>query len=123
MIFLYGTDHNLLTLALVTDDQENGSNEKSKLFTEARYRTPFILCLMLMFYQQFSGINAIIFYTSTILESAKSTIEPMVATIYIGLVQFFTVIISCLIVDRFGRKILLYISGFFMAVAMAIFTS
>ena len=38
------------------------------LFTEKRYRTPFLLCLVLMFIQQFSGCNFIAAYTVDIFE-------------------------------------------------------
>lgn len=61
VIWLFGNDHNLLTLALLTNpEEENSSNEKFKLFTEAKYRTPFFLCAIVMFYQQFSGSTAIV---------------------------------------------------------------
>ena len=121
VIWLFGTDHNLLSLALLQSDEDN-SDDKFKLFTDRLYRRPFLLCIVVMFYQQFSGINAIIFYTSSILDSAKSTLNPNSATIYIGLVQSVAVLISCLLVDRFGRKILLIISGFFMGLAMLVFS-
>lgn len=150
VIWLFGDDHNLITLALLTNEAADSSNSKLVLFTEAKYRTPFLLCIVSMFYQQFSGINAIvsvlrdwlelsskltnsssdlplyplfqIFYTSTILDAAKSTIDPNLATIYIGLAQFFTVIISCFLVDRFGRKILLNISSIGTGIAMLSFS-
>ena len=61
VIWLFGDDHNLITLALLTNNEaEDGSNSKLALFTEAKYRTPFLLCIVSMFYQQFSGINAIV---------------------------------------------------------------
>lgn len=61
VIWLFGNDHNLLTLAMLTNNEaDDNSNSKLVLFTEAKYRTPFLLCIVAMFYQQFSGINAIV---------------------------------------------------------------
>ena len=61
VIWLFGNDHNLLTLALLTNNEEDDrSNSKLVLFTEARFRTPFLLCIVAMFYQQAVGINAIV---------------------------------------------------------------
>lgn len=61
VIWLFGNDHNLLTLALLTNNEANdSSNSKLVLFKEAKYRTPFLLCIVAMAYQQFVGINAIV---------------------------------------------------------------
>ncbi|KAK4336669.1 hypothetical protein RND71_043673 [Anisodus tanguticus] len=57
---------------------------------------------------------------ANILELAKSSIDVNTATIYIGLVQVFFTMFACLLVDKMGRKILLYISGTLMGIAMMI---
>ena len=46
------------------------------LLTEGRYLKPFLIAMALMFFQQFSGVNAIMFYTQTIFEKAGTKLDP-----------------------------------------------
>lgn len=72
------------------------------------------ICFGLMFFQQMSGVNAVIFYTKDIFEAAGSTLASSTATIIVGVVQVIATFISSVFVDRFGRKILLLGSVLFM---------
>lgn len=74
----------------------------------------------LMFFQQFSGINAVIYYTKDIFKLAGSSIDDNLCTIIIGVVNFISAFIATLVIDRLGRKILLYISSSAMIVALGI---
>lgn len=65
----------------------------------------------LMFFQQLSGVNAIIFYAGSIFESADKSISPNVSTIVVGIIQVIAVFLSTLIVDKLGRRILLLASN------------
>jgi SP family facilitated glucose transporter-like MFS transporter 8 len=49
-------------------------------------------------------------------QSAGSTLEPSTATIIVGVIQTVATFISTLVVDRLGRRILLLISDFVMAI-------
>ena len=48
---------------------------------------PLGISMAIMFFQQFTGINAMIFYTVSIFKSAGSTIDKRYATIIVGIVQ------------------------------------
>jgi sugar porter (SP) family MFS transporter len=67
----------------------------------------FIIAYGLMLFQQMSGVNSIIFYSTDIFQRAGSDIDPNVATIIVGAVQVVSVFVGTLIVDRLGRRILL----------------
>ncbi len=80
---------------------------------------PFILALMLMFFQQLSGINVAIFYAGTVLKQAgtggngpdaekKATI---IATISVGVVQVLMTFVSVALIDYLGRRVLLISSS------------
>ncbi|KAH0540961.1 hypothetical protein KQX54_020680 [Cotesia glomerata] len=70
-----------------------------------------LIAFGLMFFQQLSGVNAIIFYSGSIFETAGSTLDSSVATIIVGTMQVVAVFVSTLIVDRLGRRMLLLISS------------
>lgn len=76
-----------------------------------------IIALGLMFFQQVSGINAVIFYTTTIFNDANTGLEATAATIIVGVIQVVATLLATFIVDKAGRRILLLISDFFMAVS------
>jgi len=72
---------------------------------------PFYLAIGLMFFQQFSGINAVMFYGTKIFKESGSSLKPSVCTIIIGVSQIIATVFGSLLVDRLGRKILLITSG------------
>ena len=83
---------------------------------------PFILVLLLMFFQQFSGINVAIFFTGDIFDSAGlDTISPrLLAFIAVGVVQVVATLVSVILVDWCGRKQLLVVSSVGMCVSSAL---
>jgi facilitated trehalose transporter len=79
---------------------------------------PLLISLGLMLFQQLSGINAVIFYTVQIFKDAGSTIDGFLCTIIVGVVNFIATFIATILIDRLGRKILLYISASAMIVTL-----
>jgi len=79
---------------------------------------PLVISLALMFFQQFSGINAVIFYSASIFQAAGSSVDRFVSSITIAIVQLVCTLLAALSVDRFGRRCLLLISGAFMAASL-----
>lgn len=66
---------------------------------------PLSISLGLMFFQQMSGINAIIFYAGEIFKASGSTLNSNVSSMLIGVVNFAATFIATLVIDRFGRKV------------------
>lgn len=78
------------------------------LFRDRFLRRVMIICIMVMLSQQFSGINAVMFYSSQIFVSAGLTgIASLYATIGMGGIFVLATIFSMGIVERAGRKSLL----------------
>lgn len=69
----------------------------------------------LMFFQQLSGINAVIFYTSAIFKDANIELAPQFATIIVGVVQIIATFVATMTLDRLGRRLLLLVSDSLMA--------
>merc|ERR1712071_186224 len=80
---------------------------------------PLLLSMGLMLLQQFCGINSIIYFTVFIFDKAGSSIDKNISTIIVGIVQLVATLGSMFLVDRAGRRILLFVSGFGMAVSLA----
>ena len=94
-------------------------------FFELKHRSvyvPFILVLFLMFFQQFSGINAAIFFAGSIFESAnvQHVGANEITAIAVGLVQVLATLVSVMLVDWRGRKQLLVVSSIGMCVSSAL---
>lgn len=102
---------------LQNDNEEQKANNLT--FIEALSRKTSVRGLVisfgLMFFQQVSGINAVIFYTNDIFDAAGG-IDSGIATIVVGVMQVVATFIASLIVDRLGRRILLLISDAVMAI-------
>lgn len=77
-----------------------------------------LICFTLMFYQQLSGINAVMFYSKEIFISAGSTIPDHWCVIIIGIVQVIATVIASMIIDRVGRKVLLLASAALMTLSL-----
>ncbi|XP_053619872.1 facilitated trehalose transporter Tret1 isoform X2 [Plodia interpunctella] len=89
------------------------------VFHGANFKAFYISCA-LVFFQQFSGINAVLFYMTSIFDAAGAGIDSAYATIIIGAVQVVASGITPIVVDRLGRRILLMISSCGAAVGLGL---
>ena len=94
---------------------------KAKEWFQRAYVKPLVVSLGLMFAQQFSGYNAVLFYSVSIFKDAGSSIDANLSTIILGVVNIIATLFSNFFIDRLGRKILLYISSIGMIISLAIF--
>ncbi|XP_054740674.1 facilitated trehalose transporter Tret1 [Anastrepha obliqua] len=77
------------------------------------------LSISLMLLQQFSGINAVIFYSSSIFASTASNLEPRFSTVIVGVMLVMATIVSLFVIDRLGRVPLLLLSSVFQVISIA----
>lgn len=68
------------------------------------------ISLGLMFFQQLSGINAVIFYTGFIFDAADTGIDGSIAAIIVGVMQVIATFVASMVIDKLGRRIMLLIS-------------
>lgn len=104
-----------------TNAQQSGSQYSLAVLRSREFYKPFYLALFLMFFQQFSGINAVLFYQGSIFKKAAPELDPTKATIYVCLAQVIATIIGSFLVDRLGRKALLLISGVGHTISLLVF--
>jgi len=97
--------------------------QQSKMIDENPYKTLFrkqyrpqlIITILMPFFQQFTGINAIIFYSPVLFSSLgagdKTALE---SSAIVGAVNVLSTLVAVFGVDRFGRRKLLLEAGFQM---------
>jgi MFS transporter, SP family, xylose:H+ symportor len=76
--------------------------------------------VLLSAFQQFVGINVVLYYAPEIFKSMGSgTDTALLQTIIVGVINLSFTVLAILTVDKFGRKPLLVIGALIMAVSMA----
>lgn len=88
-----------------TDSERHASSNGLKQLLRRNNLKPLSISLGLMFFQQFSGINAVIFYTGKIFGWAGSTLDTNLCSIIVGVVNFISTFIATFLIDRLGRKV------------------
>ncbi|CAO2594799.1 Solute carrier family 2, facilitated glucose transporter member 3 [Lemmus lemmus] len=76
-----------------------------ELFRLSNYHQPLLISVVLQLSQQFSGINAMFYYSTGIFKDAGVQ-EPIYATIGAGVVNTIFTIVSVFLVERAGRQTL-----------------
>ncbi|KAF7260766.1 hypothetical protein EG68_01658 [Paragonimus skrjabini miyazakii] len=80
----------------------------TQLFTQKDLRMPVLIACLIQVLQQLSGINAVISYSSTMLESAKVPDEyNQYCVMTIGFLNVIVTIVSLPLLERAGRRTLL----------------
>ena len=77
-----------------------------------KYRFPLKLAFLIAFFNQLSGINAFLYYAPRIFEAAglgEST--ALLSSIGIGIVNLLFTILGVILIDKLGRKKLMYIGS------------
>uniref|UniRef100_A0A3Q2G0X0 Solute carrier family 2, facilitated glucose transporter member 8 n=1 Tax=Cyprinodon variegatus TaxID=28743 RepID=A0A3Q2G0X0_CYPVA len=90
--------------------EEQGSTFRLSDLKDPGVFKPLVIGVLLMVFQQMTGINAIMFYAENIFEQAHFE-ESDLASVIVALIQVIFTAIAAVIMDRAGRKVLLIISG------------
>ncbi|CAB3379641.1 Hypothetical predicted protein [Cloeon dipterum] len=82
-------------------------------------RRPLLVMLVFFFFQQFCGMNAVIFYAVQIFQSADSgVLSSNQSAVVIGVARLIVICLSCVILSKIGRRPVSIISGVGMSVSM-----
>lgn len=111
-----------------TDDFEDfvkltnlSKHTTSETIFDKKYRTPLLLAFFLAFFNQFSGINAFLYYAPRIFELAGlGEKTALLSSIGIGVANLIFTILGVFLIDRLGRKSLMYIGsiGYIISLSM-----
>ncbi|ATJ84306.1 D-xylose proton-symporter XylE [Halomonas beimenensis] len=91
---------------------ENEEQSAHARFFSMRYRLPILLAFLIAFFNQLSGINFIIYYAPRVLEAAElGSQAALLSSAGIGLVNLVFTMLGMSLIDRFGRRTLLFIGS------------
>lgn len=90
----------------------NDKSDKTETIFMKKYRFPLMLAFFIAFFNQFSGINAFLYYAPRIFEEAglgEST--ALLSSIGIGVTNLVFTLVGVALIDKLGRKTLMYIGS------------
>jgi MFS transporter, SP family, arabinose:H+ symporter len=116
------------SVGAVQSSADTGGTAGLGEFFSRRYRFPILLAFLFAMFNQMSGINAIIYFAPRIFQLTGMAGEAaLLSSVGIGVVNLIFTMIGLALIDRFGRRFLMYIGSFgyivsLSAVAYAFFT-
>ncbi|WP_373519329.1 sugar porter family MFS transporter [Pricia sp.] len=115
-----------LTIEKLRADMNEGMDEHSaseNIFMK-KYRFPLMLAFFIAFFNQFSGINAFLYYAPRIFEAAglgEST--ALLSSIGIGITNIIFTFAGIFLIDKLGRRQLMYIGSVGYIISLSLVAS
>lgn len=100
-----------MELAIAESKEIRGKVVATALFNP-KFRKISFFAFLMAFFNQMSGINAIIYFAPRIFESAGiATEDALLSTIGIGVINLVATMLGLYLIDKIGRKMLMYIGS------------
>ena len=107
----------------IVESVDNEVISKSIYLFKKPYLPLVIIGIAVGFFNQFTGINIIMYYATDIFRAAGYSTENSIGqTVMIGLVNLIFTLIAMRVIDQFGRKRLLLVGSLGMTVFLALFS-
>lgn len=105
---------------IITSIKNTKEENKESLFS-GKFGKPLLLAFLLAFFNQMSGINAIIYFAPRVFEMAGLGADSaFLSTAGIGVVNFVFTLIGWYLIDRAGRKMLMFIGSIGYIISLAL---
>lgn len=89
----------------------DSGTQKEKILNP-RFRLVLLLAFLIAFFNQMSGINAVLYYAPRIFEEAGlGASTALLSSIGIGITNLIFTLLGLYLIDRLGRKVLMYIGS------------
>ncbi len=99
--------------AIQASDHQKGKAATVWDFFSGKFTFPIILAFLFAFFNQVSGINAIIYFAPRIFELTGMPADTaLLSTVGVGVVNLVFTMLGLVLIDRFGRRFLMYICSF-----------
>lgn len=108
-------------IEFLVSDVENSAGEKVKTsgFWTKRLRLPILLAFLIAFFNQLSGINVILYFAPRLLDLAGIS-DTLAASISLGVTNLIFTFIGLWLIDRLGRRVLLFIGSFGYIISLGV---
>jgi len=106
----------------ITEIEDEKAHEvaKENIYMK-KFRVPLMLAFFIAFFNQFSGINAFLYYAPRIFELAgMEKSASFLSSIGIGVINLIFTLIGISMIDKYGRKNLMYIGSFGYIISLAL---
>ncbi|PSN54585.1 hypothetical protein C0J52_07383 [Blattella germanica] len=111
---------NMTQLLKEIEERDSGSKILKELLFNKGSRRGLAIGVVVSLTQMFSGVYVVLSYNAVIFEMANVDIPPEICSIITGSVLFIAPILSCFLMDRAGRKILLISSLTVMSICQIV---
>lgn len=106
------SDADLMALADSVEQSMGDRSVAAKFFTK-RLKVPILLAFLVAFFNQLSGINAILYFAPRIFEwTGLGESAALLQSVGIGVTNLVFTYVGLWLIDRLGRRMLLYIGSF-----------
>ena len=93
-------------------DKNESRNQRHETIFLKKYRFPLMLAFFIAFFNQFSGINAFLYYAPRIFaEAGLGESTALISSVGIGLINLIFTLFGVFLIDKLGRKVLMYIGS------------
>ncbi|MGN7203007.1 sugar porter family MFS transporter [Pedobacter sp. SAFR-022] len=110
-------------LQAIKNSKSISTNRKgmTEVLFSRKYKTPVILAMLFAFFNQVSGINAIIYYAPRIFEMAGlGAHSSLLSTVGIGVINFSFTLLAINVIDKVGRKVLMLVGSIGLIVSLSL---
>ncbi|MAM19175.1 MAG: sugar porter family MFS transporter [Christiangramia sp.] len=105
---------------LMTEINSSKTENSENIFL-GKYKTPLVLAFFIAFFNQMSGINAFLYYAPRIFEEAGlAENTSLLSSIGIGVVNLLFTFLGIYLIDRVGRKKLMYVGSFGYIISLSL---
>jgi MFS transporter, SP family, arabinose:H+ symporter len=114
-------DHEHEMQSIVNSKNEEVKDSSSEKLFSKRYRRLAWLAFLIAFFNQVSGINAILYYAPSIFTLAGfNKNDSFSASFYLGLVNFAFTMLAIFLIDRAGRRKLMLIGSYGLIISLGL---
>lgn len=113
-------DHDPEKLMTEISEEMESTVPNENIFIK-KYRYPLILAFLIAFFNQLSGINALLYYAPRIFtEAGLEESSALLSSIGVGVTNLLFTLLGIVLIDRLGRRQLMYICSFGYIISLSL---